>query len=73
MERLRREVWFILGLENSKVSFEFDLNKVQIEERLTYALVKMISEIIKNRVENVKLTEKAPFSEEHNQLYEWRK
>ena len=55
------------------MSFELDLTKAQIEERLTYVLSKMITEIIERRIENVELTEEAPFSEEHNQLYEWRK
>ena len=55
------------------MSFELDLTKAQIEERLTYTLAKMITEIIKRRIENVELAEEAPFSGEHNQLYEWRK
>ena len=53
------------------MSFESDPTKAQIEEFLTYALAKMATEIIERRIENAELTEEAPFSEEHNQLYVW--
>ena len=53
------------------MSFEFDPTKAQIEKFLTHVLAKMITGIIERRIENVELTEEAPFSGEHNQLYVW--